>query len=153
MQYNGTTMILALLSLLHLCLFSHSNSLFSKNTTIAHPETGLFLDYVGLYTSAETVVHNSAIFPMTTATCHFLPLSATESIPSCNVTTKRYKRFITDILSLGMGAISLTMSTANAIQIAKLQEQVELVEKSLYRILSKCANTWSPTSKNSFKPD
>ena len=129
MQYNGITMILALLSLLHLCLFSHSNSLFSKNTTLAHPETGLFLDYVGLYTPAETVVHNSTIFPMTTATCHFLPLSDAESISSCNVTTKRHKRFITDILSLGMGAISLTMCTANTIQIAKLQEQVELVGK------------------------
>ena len=130
MQYNGITMIFALLSLLHLCLFLHSNSLFSKNTTIAHPETGLFLDYVGLYTPVETVVHNSAIFPMTTATCHFLPLSATESIPSCNVTTKRHTRFITDILSLGMGAINLTMCTANTIQIAKLQEQVELVGKA-----------------------
>ena len=130
MQYNGITMILALLSLLHLYLFSHSNSLFSKNTTIAHPKTGLFLDYVGLYTPVKTVVHNSVIFPMTTATCHFLSLSAAESIPSCNVTTKRHKRFITDILSLGMGAISLTMCTANTIQMAKLQEQVELVGKA-----------------------
>ena len=40
---------------------------------------------------------------------------------------KNDKRFITDILSLGMRAISLTMYIANTIQIAKLQEQVELV--------------------------
>jgi hypothetical protein len=131
MKYNDITIILALPSLLHLCLLSHSNSLFVKNTTIAHLETGLFLDYVGLYTPSETIIHNSAIFPMTTATCHFLPLSAAESIPSCNVTTKRQKRLITDIVSLGMGVINLGISAANTIQITNLQEQVALVEKAL----------------------
>jgi len=66
-------------------LYAYSNGTFSKDTTIAHPETGLFLDYVGLYTPSEKIIHNSAIFPMTTATCHFLPLSAAQSIPSCNI--------------------------------------------------------------------
>ena len=131
MKYNDLTIILALLSLLPLCLLSHSHGLFLKNTTIAHPETGLFLDYVGLYSPSETIIHNSAIFPMTTATCHFLPLSAAQSIPSCNITAKRHKRLITDVISIGMGAINLGISAANTMQIINLQKQVGIVEKSL----------------------
>lgn len=131
MKYTDRTILLALPSLLLLCPLSHSYSLFSKNTTIAYPETGLFLDYVGLYTPSETIIHNSAIFPMTTATCHFLPLSAAQSIPSCNITMKRHKRLITDIISIGMGGISIGMSTANSIQIENLQGQVAVVEKAL----------------------
>jgi len=111
-------------------LHAYSNDIFSKNTTIAHPETGLFLDYVGLYTPAEAIIHNSAIFPMTTATCHFLPLSAAENIPSCNITKKRNKRFI-DIISLGIGSASLVKSLSNSMQIGNLQQQVALVEHSL----------------------
>ena len=95
------------------------------------PETGLFFDYVGLYTPSETIIHNSAIFPMTTATCHFLPLSAAETVPSCNITTKRHKRLVGTVISLGISAINLAIATANIIQLASLQQQVALVEKSL----------------------
>ena len=131
MRYTDRTILLALLSLLLMCPLSYSYGLFSKNTTIAYSETGLFLDYVGLYTPSETIIHNSAIFPMTTATCHFLPLSAAQSIPSCNITIKRHKRLVTDLVSIGMGVISIGMSTANTIQISNLQGQVAVVEKAL----------------------
>jgi hypothetical protein len=123
-----------LLILSALCLHAYSNGTFSKDTTIAHPATGLFLDHVGIYTPAETIIHNSAIFPMTTASCHLLPLSAAENIPSCNITKKRNKRFIEAIISVGIGAVSLSMSTYNTIQIANLQQQVALVENSLSRL-------------------
>ena len=116
-------------------LHAYVNGTFSKDTTIAHPETGLFLDYVGLYTPAERIIHNSAIFPMTTATCHFLPLSAAEKIPACNITTKiRRKRFIDSIVSVAVGAASLGMSVSNSIQIGNLQRQVGLVQDSLSRL-------------------
>ena len=117
-----------------LCVHSYSNGTFSKDTTIAHPETGLFLDYVGLYTPSENIIHNSAVFSMTTATCHFLPLSAAENIPSCNITRKRNKRFIENlmgVISVAAGAASLGMSVSNTIQIGNLQQQVALVEDTL----------------------
>ena len=123
-----------LLILSDMRLHAYSNAIFSKNTTIAHPETGLFLDYVGLYTPSETIIHTSTIFPMTTATYHFLPLAAAENIPSCNVThtkTKRPKRLIGDVISIGMASASLAMSASNSIQIANLQQQAALVEHSL----------------------
>ena len=123
--------ILVLLILSAVRLHAYSNGIFSKNTTIAHPETGLFLDYVGLYTPSETIIHTSAIFPMTTATCHFLPLSAAENIPSCNITKKRNKRLIGDVISVGIATASLAMSVSNSMQIADLRQQIALVEHSL----------------------
>ena len=130
MKYN-IKIIISLLTLFPLRLLADFKGIFAKNNTIAHPETGLFLSYVGLYTPSETIIHNSAIFPMTTATCHFLPLSAAQNIPSCNITTKRHKRLITDIISIGMGAINLGISASNSIQLANLQGQVAVVEKAL----------------------
>ena len=86
---------------------------------------------MGLYTPSETIIHNSAIFPMTTATCHFLPLSAAQNIPSCNITIKRHKRLATDIISIGIGSAALGISAVNSKQIANLQTQVALIEKAL----------------------
>ncbi|CAF1245924.1 unnamed protein product [Adineta steineri] len=130
MKYN-ITIILLVFTLFPLHVLAHPNSIFSQNSTIAYPETGLFLSYVGLYTPSEEIVHNSAIFPMTTATCHFLPLSAAQNIAACNITTKRQKRLITDFISLGIGIINLGMSAANSMQISNLQQQVAVVEKGL----------------------
>jgi hypothetical protein len=115
-----------------MCLHVHSNGIFSKNTTIAHPETGLFLDYVGVYTPAETIIHNSAFFPMTAATCHFIPLSAVENIPACNITGKRHKRGAPVLIAVGIGALmTIGMSFSNLMQTSSLQQQVALVERSL----------------------
>lgn len=128
---SGAIRCVNLLFLMRLSVYSYD--IFSKNATIAHPETGLFFDYLGLYTPSETIIHTSAIFPMTTTTCHFLPLSAAKNIPSCNITTKRRKRFI-DVISLGVGSASLAMSVSNTIQIGNLQNQVALVENSLAKV-------------------
>lgn len=68
---------------------------------------------------------------MNTARCHFLPLSAAKSIPSCNITTKSSKRFIGELISVGSGAVTLGISAANSMQILSVQQQVALVEKSL----------------------
>ncbi|CAF3304957.1 unnamed protein product [Rotaria socialis] len=131
MQYY-ITVIPFLVSLSALRLHAYSSKIFSKDTTIAYPETGLFLDYVGMYTPSEKIIHNSAIFPMTPDTCHFLPSSAVENIPSCNITAKtRRKRFIDSIVSVGIGAASLALSVSNTIQIENLQQQVALVENTL----------------------
>jgi hypothetical protein len=68
---------------------------------------------------------------MTTASCHFLPLSAAENIPSCNISKRRNKRFVDSIISLVVGGVSLGISASNTAQIGKLLQQVALVENSL----------------------
>lgn len=122
---------LSLLSILPLTVHAHSDGSFWKNSTIAHLEAGLFFDYVGLYKPSNTIIHNSAIFPMTTEACHLLPLSDAADIPLCNVTTHRHKRSRSRLISLGVGIISMGLSVANSIQLLNLQEQVEMIENTL----------------------
>jgi len=136
---NYMAIIQFVISLFYLRLNAFSHDVILKNSTIIHPETGLFLDYVGLYIPSETIIHTSAIFPMTAATCHFLPLSAAQNIPSCNITKnnitkkKRAKRLV-DVISLGVGSVALGMSISNSIQIENLQQQVAIVENSLSKL-------------------
>ena len=137
-MHNSTSVmkfyLLVFLSVLNIFppgLISYSSGIFFKNSTIAHLETGLFLDYVGLYRPSDTVIHNSAIFPMTAGTCHFLPLSAAAKIPACNITTKRSKHFVSLLIGLGAGVVNFGLSVGNGIQIANLRKQIAIVEKSL----------------------
>jgi hypothetical protein len=111
-----------------------SEDIFSANTTIAHPESGLFLDYVGPYVPSETVIHNSAIFSMTVHTCHFLPAAAAEKIPLCNITSPRPKRALPILIALGAGAISLTFSASNLIQTSNLRKEITTVRQSLTQL-------------------
>ena len=106
---------------------------FSTNTTITHPESGLFLDYMDPYIPSDTIIHNSAIFPMTNDMCHFLPLLAAEQILSCNVTPHRNKRILSTILSLGLGTASLGFSISNSLQILGLQKAHEKINRMKQR--------------------
>nr|ARJ54444.1 envelope fusion glycoprotein [Adineta vaga] len=131
---NHIMVVLCILIVYTLHLNAYSNGTISRDTITAHPETGLFLDYTGVYTPAEAIIHKSVVFPMTTTTCHFLPLSAVEIIPSCNITIKRNKRYASTVISvinLFAGDASLGMSIYNSMQTAHLQEQITLVQGSL----------------------
>lgn len=121
-------------SLLTIIPDTWSIAVFFTNTTIAHPESGLFIDYVGPYTPSEVVIHNSAVFPMTVSTCHFLPLAAAEKIPSCNISTTRTKRALPLLIALGAGAINLGLSTYNHIKTLNLNKQIALVQSSLNKL-------------------
>jgi hypothetical protein len=67
---------------------------------------------------------------MTTATCHFLPLSAAKLIISCDITKKRTKRFI-PLIAVGIAVAGVGLSGTNAVLTAMLYEQVAHVENSL----------------------
>ncbi|CAF1221031.1 unnamed protein product [Rotaria magnacalcarata] len=125
-------LIQSLLIVFPVGLLSFSNVIWSsKNSTIVHLETGLLLDYVGLYRPSDTIIHNSVIFPMATETCYFLPLEATVKIPSCNVTQRINKRALLGVIALGVGIINLGINTMNSIQIDNLHKQVDIIEKAL----------------------
>lgn len=119
------------MSIFPLSLLSLSDGIFLKNSTIVHLETGLLLDYVGLYRPSDTIIHNSAIFPMTEETCVFLPPSAAAKISACNITMTRHKRSIAGIIAVGAGLLNLGISALNAIQITSLNRQMAVVENSL----------------------
>ncbi|CAF2056904.1 unnamed protein product [Rotaria magnacalcarata] len=125
-------LIQSLLIVFSVGLLSFSNVIWSsKNSTIVHLETGLLLDYVGLYRPSDTIIHNSVIFPMATETCYFLPLEAAVKIPSCNVSQRINKRALLGVIVLGVGIINLGINTMNSIQIDNLHKQVDIIEKAL----------------------
>ena len=68
---------------------------------------------------------------MTSNTCYLLPLSAAEKIPSCNITVPRPKRAIPFFVNLGVGLVNTGLSVSNTIQLANLQKEIALVQKSL----------------------
>jgi hypothetical protein len=82
--------------------------------------------------------------------CYLIPISALRKIPRCNLTSnpmnfinrdvtttkkpevlKRNKRFLTDIISIGIGSAAMTLSTANTVQITNLKNEMKTVTESL----------------------
>ena len=122
---------LSVLSIFPPGLLSYSSGIFFKNSIIAHLETVLFLDYVDLYRPSDTIIHNSAIFPMTVRACHFSLLSLLAKISACSIATKRSKRFASFFVSLGARVLNFGLSVRNSIQMANLRKQIAIVEKPL----------------------
>jgi hypothetical protein len=82
--------------------------------------------------------------------CYLIPISDLRKIPRCNLTSnpmnfinrdvtttkkpevlKRNKRFLTDIISIGIGSAAMTLSTANTVQITNLKNEMKTVTESL----------------------
>ena len=70
-------------------------------------------------------------FPLAVDACYLLPLTVAANIPSCNITTKRFKRLLPGILCLGIGIASLRPSKSNQIQLKNLQKEMKSVQRSL----------------------
>ena len=117
---------------------------------IVHAASGLMLQYKSEYRPANKIVTLSAVIPMVADMCYLILMSAFKKIPRCNLTKnmanfidredrptkkiaamKRNKRFLTDIVSIGIGTAALTLSTANMIQTANLKNEIKTVTESL----------------------
>ncbi|CAF3081319.1 unnamed protein product [Rotaria sp. Silwood2] len=100
-----------------------------------HPTSGLALQYISQYSPADSVVPFPVAIPFTQDMCYLLPLHAVRKIPTCHHpttnssdnTASRQKRFITDSIAIGMGSAALAMSTANSIQLLKLNQEVDTI--------------------------
>ena len=81
---------------------------------------------------------------MTPHMCYLLPLPAIRKIPSCShsfnisstLHTYRHKRFISDIISIGIGSAALALATRNFIHSLKLQHDIQAITKSLPSLLN-----------------
>jgi hypothetical protein len=97
--------------------------------------------------------------------CYLIPISALKKIPRCNLTNnmanfidreahptkkiaamKRNKRFLTDIISIGIGTADLTLSTVNMIQTANLKNEMKTVTESLKTLKKNRIHTQSSNS-------
>lgn len=131
-------------------ILSKSDDLIIAKTDIVHATSGLILQYKSTYRPANKVITFSATIPMTADMCYLVPVSVLKKIPRCNLTTdmvnflnrnvhttkksgsiKRNKRFLTDIISIGIGSAALALSARNTIQIANLNSEMKAITESL----------------------
>jgi hypothetical protein len=131
---------------------STSHDLVVRKQDIIHTTSGLVLQYKSTYTPATKIVAFTTVIPMVADMCYLIPLNAMKKIPRCNLTKhalnsinrgqnssfnntlrkmKRNKRFLLDIVSIGIGTAALTLSTVNTVQIMNLKREMEDVSESI----------------------
>ena len=117
---------------------------------IVHPTSGLILQYKSAFRPANRIITLSTVVPMVADMCHLIPISALKKIARCNLTVdavnfinrdiitkkqsilmSRNKRFLTDIISIGMSSAALSMSTVNMIQTANLNQEVKTITETI----------------------
>lgn len=108
---------------------------------ILHASSGLIFHYLSNYSPADRVVSLTVSIPMTKDMCFLIPLNALRKIPDCqhifnappNIQPRR-KRFLTDIISIGVGSAALSLATYNTIQILRLQTEVKTLTTSFAQL-------------------
>lgn len=117
---------------------------------IVHPASGLILQYKSGYKPANKIVTLSTVIPMVADMCYLLPISAFKKIVRCNLTNHvvnfanrasitekqaqlmmRGKRFLTDVVSIGMSSAALAMGTVNMVQTANLKQEVKAMAETV----------------------
>jgi hypothetical protein len=104
-----------------------------NESIITAPNAGLILLYKGQYRPSNHVIYNTAMFPMTASTCYLLPIKAARKIPTCNNFTLniRNKRFLADIISIGVSSAALGTATASMVLTKTLAKKVNQLETSM----------------------
>ncbi len=133
-------------------LVSH---VFNKNFTselprsdILHASSGLILHYLNDCSPCNRVISLTVSFPMTADMCYLIPINVIRKIPACQRSlslstlrpTYRRKRFLLEVVSIGVGTTALVLSTLNTIQVLNLKHEVKSLTNSL-PTLTRTANT------------
>ena len=136
-------------------------------TDIVHTASGLILHYLSEYVPANNIVSFTVSIPMVTDMCYLIPIAAKKKIPQCSpqadnrdtskklngaqiynrylqntATLFRRRRFITDIISIGIGSAALSLSAVNTVQISNLRTEVQNMASAL-NSFSQTADTHS----------
>ena len=108
-------------------------------SNIIHPTSELVLEYLSDYSPADKIIPFIVSIPLTRDMCYLLPLHALQQIPDCRLSSNmhsRKKRFLAQIISIRVGTAAMAMSTANTIQIFKLNQAVNTITQSLQTLES-----------------
>lgn len=136
-----------------------SINLTLPKTDIIHTTSGLILHYLSDYKPSNNIVTFTVTIPMVADMCYLIPIKSMRKIPQCNQPTmpkippkktkeeriyERYrsnsailyrrKRFLTDIISIGIGSAALTLSTVNTVQLANLKSETNRMSSTLSTI-------------------
>ena len=135
-------------------------TLLPKQDTV-HKSSGLIFQYLSEYKPANNIMTFTVSIPVVKDMCYLLPMNAIKKIHQCNarrtpsdtvekkrqetenrrkrrtadsISNRREKRFITDIISIGIGTAATALATANTIQLSNLQREVKSLKTSLETI-------------------
>ena len=114
------------------------------SSNVVHASSGLIMHYLSNYSPSNRIVSFTVSVPMTIDMCYLIPINAIRKIPHCqrpprnpaSRSTRRQKRFITDIVSIGIGSAALALSTINSLQILALKHEVTALTNSLASVSS-----------------
>jgi hypothetical protein len=134
---------MALILTLILCTIAYPTILTNPfkslpRSDIVHASSGLVFHYLSEYSPANRIVSFSVSIPMTIDMCYLIPINVIRKINQCHRSStnspqksSRNKRFLTDIISIGIGSAALSLSTYNTIQNLHLQHEVKALTASI----------------------
>ena len=98
-----------------------------------HASSGLIFHYLSSYSPSNRVISLTVSIPLAQDMCYLLPVKAIQKIPTCHRKSNhsRRKRFLTDIVSIGIGSAALTLSTINTVQLLNLRQEVKTLQNTL----------------------
>ena len=110
---------------------------------------GLVFRYLSTYFPADSVLSFTVAFPMTWDLCYLIPINALREIPSCNQpiadsvnnTLLRHLRFLSQLISIGIGSAAFALSTHNSIQMLRLHHEIKIVQNSLQSLINVADST------------
>jgi hypothetical protein len=103
----------------------------SNATLIAHPSSGIFIQYVGEYIPSDFITNISIIIPLTATYCNIVPLIMAQNIPHCaylfNSTAQiRYTRQIGEgWIAMGIAGTAVAIATSNRIAITSVENKLD----------------------------
>ena len=108
------------------------------HSDVVDASSGLVFWYLSTYSAADSVLSFTVAFPTTWDLCYLIPINAFRKIPSCNQlitdsvnNTLRHPRFLSQLISIGIGSAAFALFTHNSIQMLRLHHEIKIVQNSL----------------------
>jgi hypothetical protein len=99
-------------------------------TLIAHPSSGIFIQYVGEYIPSDFITNISIIIPLTATYCSIIPLIMVQNIPQCahvlySTGHRRYTRqFGEGWIAMGIAGTATAIAISNRIAISSIETKL-----------------------------
>ncbi len=103
----------------------------SNAELIAHPSSGIFIQYVGEYVPSDFITNISIIIPLTATYCNVVPLIMAQNIPECAYlfNSTGHNRFTRQIgegwIALGVAGSASALAISNRVKISSLETKFD----------------------------
>jgi len=103
----------------------------SNAELIAHPSSGIFIQYVGEYVPSDFITNISIIIPLTATYCNVVPLIMAQNIPECAylLNSTGHNRFTRQIgegwIALGVAGSASALAISNRVKISSVETKFD----------------------------